>query len=227
MLNFLLAIIVDGYVKVAKALDEQETEDNFFSDVAASLHAAYLQRRNRWPNLRLLADFMEEEMHDKVVCYDDFLKGLPPHLVFGSEAHSQGFWRAIGRSNLQPANSDSLGPNGAGTDSERRPSIVSFIQHYGRFDYLLEPDAGDALFEQIKLASRGKLDLFKAPAQGRAVSLLKQKLGKKVSVIGSIRDTTATSAKGRNGEGAFDNQGGTNSDERQGDGEPGAGVLGE
>ena len=221
MLNFLLAIIVDGYVKVAKALDEQETENDFFSDVAASVHAAYLQRRNRWPNLRLLADFMEEEMHDRIVCYGDLHKGLPPHLAFGSAAHAQGFWRAIGRSNLQPPDSDSLGPNGAGIDSAMHFSIISFIQHYGCFDCLLEPDEGDALFEQIKLAS-GKLKLFssgyKAPAQGRAVSLLKQTLDKKLGVMGSIGDTTVTSAKGTNGEGAFDNQVGAISDAGAGTG---------
>ena len=185
MLNFLLAIIVDGYVKVAKALEEQETEGNFFSDVAASIHSAYLRWANGWPNLRLLAEWMVDSLHERSVCFQDLQQRMPRELAFG---------RAASRSAVSPAEAETADSEGAhlkrrqGHDGEgkgRQVSIVAFIRHYGMFDCLLEPDEGDKLFEQILQAAHGRVDLSGTMSKGKEQIAAARLLFRKKTVAAS------------------------------------------
>ena len=50
LLNFLLAIIVEAYIKVKEAIERQETENSFPTDVVCVLIAQFLQWRYRWPH---------------------------------------------------------------------------------------------------------------------------------------------------------------------------------
>jgi len=166
MLNFLLAIIVDGYVKVAKALEEQETEGNFFSDVAASIHSAYLRWAKGWPSLQLLAEWMADSLIERSVCFQDLEQLFSRDLAFSSSASRS----AVCPAEAEAAVGAHLKRQGQGHHGEakaKKMSIIAFIQHYGMFDCLLEPDEGDKLFEQILLAAHGRVDLLGTMPRGK------------------------------------------------------------
>ena len=54
VLNFLLAIIVEAYMRVREGIESQETEGEFFSDVLFSFSAFVRTRASGWPRRRVL-----------------------------------------------------------------------------------------------------------------------------------------------------------------------------
>lgn len=148
MLNFFLAIIVDGYVKVSQALQIQETEEHFVADVMWSLRTAYKSYLLKWPPLRKLALHLEKSEFTQTISYET-LQMLPKELAFGIDADTdpaalkttRDAQRGMNRLRLvlPPSKGNSL-------------AIISFMQHYGAFNCLLVPDAGEALYDQIRKA---------------------------------------------------------------------------
>lgn len=148
MLNFFLAIIVDGYVKVSQALLVQETEEHFIADVIWSLSTAYKSYRLKWPPLRKLAVYLEKSEFSQTISYE-MLQSLPKEVAFGGEEDTEpaavqttrDTQRRVGRLRLvlPPPKGNSL-------------AIIRFMQHYGSFNCLLVPEAGDSLYDQIRKA---------------------------------------------------------------------------
>jgi len=55
VLNFLLAIIVEAYMRIREDIESQETEGEFFTDVLFSFSAFVRGHASGWPNQRVLA----------------------------------------------------------------------------------------------------------------------------------------------------------------------------
>jgi hypothetical protein len=60
VLNFVLAIIVEAYVKLRQDLQEQETEQDFLTDLKDCMHASCLGMYYGWADAGLLGSILEE-----------------------------------------------------------------------------------------------------------------------------------------------------------------------
>ena len=60
ILNFVLAIIVEAYIKVRQQCEEMETQGEFLNDLKASISAACLRFYHGWPSPRMLGVLLSE-----------------------------------------------------------------------------------------------------------------------------------------------------------------------
>jgi len=58
VLNFVLAIIVEAYVKLRTELVTMETEQEFFTDLQSSLTSTFLGLYYDWPNAKILGQLL-------------------------------------------------------------------------------------------------------------------------------------------------------------------------
>mmetsp|Transcript_12527 Transcript_12527/g.24258 ORF Transcript_12527/g.24258 Transcript_12527/m.24258 type:complete len:310 (-) Transcript_12527:128-1057(-) len=73
MLNFLLAIVVEGYTKVRQDIDDNQVEKEFFYDVLLSLHGMLCGLIYRWPSKQEWVSILQEELQDKgrIISFED------------------------------------------------------------------------------------------------------------------------------------------------------------
>ena len=58
VLNFVLAIIVEAYVKLRTELVTTETEQEFFTDLQSSFISSFLGLYHEWPNVKILGQLL-------------------------------------------------------------------------------------------------------------------------------------------------------------------------
>jgi hypothetical protein len=60
MLNFMLSIVVEAYLRVKRAIEDQETEQNFIMDMASVLHLMVRSKVDKWPDAEQVNDTLAE-----------------------------------------------------------------------------------------------------------------------------------------------------------------------
>jgi len=61
LVNFLLAIVVESYMRAKAAAVEQQTEQNFFMDALDTLYVYFMGLIYRWPDRLTLANWLEDQ----------------------------------------------------------------------------------------------------------------------------------------------------------------------
>jgi hypothetical protein len=149
MFNFIIAIIVESYLKVVEEVEEYEAEQEFFTDIKSVTAAEITSTLMRWPKHRLLiAKLQDEETVSSVVDYNS-IRALFPSWKLSSIVSFLNFYSQY--DNLHASHK----PSSETVEEEKKDSIREIVaQVEERMSVMIGcaiPTAGQRVMERKRL----------------------------------------------------------------------------